>query len=454
MRHVVPGSVAFLAHLCVAVSLASASGLPLVDAVRAGDRAAVQSLLRQGADAGEPESDGSTALLWAAYRDDLEAATLLLGAGGDVNASNDLGATPVWAASQNGSLAMVRLVLEAGADPNAALLAGETPLMVASRAGFPDVAERLLAAGADVNRSASRDQTALMWAAAQRHPGVVEVLLRHGADVQAASAVWSQVMGVEPSGHPEYNRWIPHGGETALLFAARAGDLDSARILVAAGSNVDETDAWGVSATMLAAHSNFGDLVEFLLDAGADPNASAPGFTALHAAIMHRNEAMVRALVAHGADVNRRLDTWTPTRRGSDDFSFLPELVGAAPIWLAARFGTPAIMRLLVERGVDLRFVHHGAWMSRSLGDEGHTPLAAVTTTLMAAAGMGGGRAWEQPARAEREALMLEAVSLAAEAGVDVNAADVDGRTALDVVTALGFERVAFYLVTWGATPR
>ena len=59
---------------------------------------------------------------------------------------------------------------------------------------------------------------------------------------------------------------IPHGGDTALLFAARVGDLASAKLLVAAGANVNDADAWGVSATVLAAHSGFGELVEFLLD--------------------------------------------------------------------------------------------------------------------------------------------------------------------------------------------
>ena len=74
----------------------------------------------------------------------------------------------------------------------------------------------------------------------------------------------------------EYNRAIPHGGDTALMFAARVGDLASAKLLVAAGANVNDADAWGVSATVLAAHSGFGELVEFLLEQGADPNAARP----------------------------------------------------------------------------------------------------------------------------------------------------------------------------------
>src|SRR5207245_5771861 len=110
-----------------------------------------------------------------------------------------------------------------------------TPVMVAARSGYPDVVELLLAKGADVNARAARGQTALMWAVAQKHPEVVKVLLAHGADVQARSDVWSEVMAVPPHGYPDYNRAIPHGGDTALLFAARGGDPPSARLLVAAG---------------------------------------------------------------------------------------------------------------------------------------------------------------------------------------------------------------------------
>ena len=96
-----------------------------------------------------------------------------------------------------------------------------------------------------------------MWAVAQKHPDVVKVLLAHGADVHARSDVWSEVMAVPPHGYLEYNRAIPHGGDTALMFAARVGDLASAKLLVAAGANVNDADAWGVSATALAAHSGY-----------------------------------------------------------------------------------------------------------------------------------------------------------------------------------------------------
>ena len=113
----------------------AAAAPPLVDAARDGDRAAIRSLLAEGAQVDAGEADGTRALHWASYRDDLEAVDLLLDAGADVNAANDLGATPLWTAGQNGSAVMVRRLLTAGADPNLTLLAGETPLMVAARSG-------------------------------------------------------------------------------------------------------------------------------------------------------------------------------------------------------------------------------------------------------------------------------------------------------------------------------
>ena len=227
-------------------------------------------------------------------------------------------------------------------------------------------------------------------------------------------------MAVPPHGVPLYNKVIPQGGDTALLFAARSGDLASAKLLVAAGANVNDADAWGVSAAVMAAHSGFGELVEFLLERGADPNAAAAGFTALHAAIMRRHVGMVTALLAHGADPNARLETWTPTRRSSKDYNFAPELVGATPFWLAARFSEPDVMRLLLEYGADAHVVHHGNYHA----EEPVEPRSHVTNAVMAATGMGGGVAWVQPDRREREALMLEAVRLAVEQGVDVNAAN------------------------------
>jgi ankyrin repeat protein len=434
--------------LVLIASVAAAERPAIVEVAKNADRAALRALVQKRVDVNAPDADGTTALHWVAYRDDLEGVELLIRAGAKVNAANDLGATPLWNACLNASTPIVTALLRAGANPNLALLLGETPLMVASRSDKPEVVEQLLGKGANPNAKAARGQTALMWAVAERHPDVVKALVAHGADVHARSDVWSQMMAVPPHGLKEYNRIIPQGGDTALLFAARVGDLDSAKLLVGAGANVNDADAWGVTATVMAAHSGFAEVVEFLLERGADPNAAKAGFTALHAAVMRRHARMASVLLARGADANARVQAWTPTRRSSKDYNFPPELVGATPYWLAARFNAPDVMRLLLKHGADPLFVHRVSYHA----DEPVELRTLVTTAVMAATGMGGGgTAWVQPDRREREALMLETVTIAIEQGVDVNAANTDGRTALDAARALKFESVVKFLVDHGA---
>jgi len=426
---------------------------PLIDAAKRSDKDAIRSLIQKKADVNVAEGDGATALHWAAYRDDLEIADLLLKAGAKVNAANDLGATPLWAASQNGSASMVKRLLDAGANPNLALLAGETPVMVAARGGYAAVVELLLAKGANPNGHGTRGQTALMWAASQKHPEAVKALLAHHADLNLRSDVYNEVMAVPPHGYLPYNLTIPHGGETALMFAARVGDLESAKLLVAAGANVNDADAWGVSATTLAEHSGFGELTRFLVDKGANPNAAPNGFTALHEAIMRRDEATIASLLDHGADPNTPLKTFTPTRRSSDDFHFEPALVGATPYWLAARFTEPNVMRLLVKHGADPKFVHHADYVAEQ--GFGAASRKETATPVMAALGVIRTAPWVDVEKFEREALTLEtvklAVELAGQGGLDLNVANTDGRTALDAAKGLKYDSVINFLTEKGA---
>jgi ankyrin repeat protein len=401
------------------------------------------------------QGDGATALHWASYRDDLEAAARLIRNGANVNAANDLGATPLWAACQNGSAAMTRLLLDAGANPKTALLSGETPLMTAARSGQAEVVRLLLAKDAAVNARATRSQTALMWAVAQRQHEVVRLLLAHGADVKARTDEWKQLWQTGPDQdiHPDYHVWIRQGGFTPLLFAAREGDLESARLLVAAGADVNDRAAQGISATVLAAHSGNGELVDFLLEKGADPNAAEGGYTALHAALLRRNHKAVAALLARGADPNAKVRVSTPVRRSSQDFYFHPAYVGATPFWLAARFCQPDAMRLLAQHGADPRFVHTvGYWGERLASSQYERKAPGPTTALMAALGMGGpGSGFRGPDPADRESLTLEAVKLAIDCGVDVNAVNAEGRTALDGAKALRYQSVVDFLLAKGA---
>ena len=452
---------------------AYAADQPLADAAQRADWGVVRALVEQGADVTVRQGDGATALHWAAYWNEVELADVLIGAGADVNAANDLGVTPLWAAAENRSAVMVERLLDAGADPDAALLSGETPLMTAGRVGAADVARQLLEAGADTAVAGGRNQTALMWAVAQRHPGVVEALLAHGAAVDARSDVWTEVVKTTPEPwNPEYVTRIPQGGYTPLLFAARVGDLASARLLVAAGADVNDRPPYGTSATVVAAHSGHGDVAAFLLEQGADPNAADAGYTALHAAILHKDARLARTLLDHGADPDAPVRSSTPVRRDAVDFYLHPSYVGANPFWLAARFNAPDIMRLLLESGADPSAVHYPKYWpgSLSIRDERVQVEEGATTALMAAAGLGGrnplfsvdrlGRIAEsapvrstrrEPDPGLRERMMLEAVTIAAEQGIDVNVANAEGNTALHGAAGSGYDSVVEYLVAQGA---
>ena len=435
-----------LAALGAPVALGAQEPGGLLEAAKEADWTAVRSHLAAGADPNATAADGATALHWAAYHDRGEAAGRLLDAGADPNATNDLDATPLWNAGVNGSPAMVGRLLAAGADPNAALLGGESVLMTAARTGNPDVVRMLLDAGADPNATGARGQTALMWAAAQKHSDTVRLLVERGADIDARSESWSQLMAIPPHSEPANQQMVPHGANTALLFAARVGDLESARILVAAGSDLDATDAWGVTPTVYAAHSGFRELAEFFVGSGADPNIAGAGFSALHLAILRRDGELVRILLEHGADPNAPLRNWTPTRRASRDWYIHPALVGAAPLWLAARFSEPGIMRMLAGAGADPHFVHRAEYIAGA-GTFGAASTVEETTTLMAAVGMGGSRRMRaflpMPDPLELEGRALEAVRIAVELGVDIHAVDLEGRTATE---RAGFPSIRSFL--------
>ena len=443
-----------------------------------GERSAWIAL--DGQDVNIADADGTTALHWAALRNDAESVARLIGSGADVNAANDLGATALWAASQNGSEEVVGSLLAAGANPNSALRHGETPLMAASRSGNPVVVEALLQSGANPSATGPRDQTALMWAATQGHSRVVAVLIEGGAGIHARSAVRRMFMAQPPAPHPQHRGWFEHGGNTALLFAARAGDLGSVRHLVAAGADVDGRSGWGLSALTLAAYSDFGPLVieirgtpfhigghevyrrgsykevvKFLLEAGADPNAGAGQFTALHAAIMRRDEMTVDLLLSHGANPNLTLGAWAPLDRGSGtNYYFHRAWVGAPPVWLAARFGTPDILRRLVEQGADPEYIHRGEHYTGGLGGELSEVRAEITSPLMAAVGMSQtGRSWvyQEPESDEYEAEILEKVRLFIELGVDLNAVNDRGLAALAGAISSEYDSVVELLIASGA---
>jgi ankyrin repeat protein len=445
-------SVVVLAIVVMAATVAAAGDQRLIEAVKRRNLETVRSLLETRVEVNARQGDGATALHWAVHLDDGSAVDLLLRAGAKADVADDTGVTPLYLACLNRRAVLVERLLQAQANPNAATVSGETVLMTCSRAGEAGGVRALLTRGANVNaKETGHDQTALMWAAAQAHPEVVGALLRGGADVRARSRSYVQTVTSEVTqraGREELNYTVPRGGSTALLFAARSGDLESARLLIAAGADVNDALPDGASALIVAAHSGHGHVATLLLEKGADPNAAEVGYTALHAAVLRSDSDLVKSLLAHKADPNAQITKGTPVRRNSQDFELPKTLIGATPYLLAAKFLEADIMRALAAGGADPRL-----------------PMKDGATPLMVAAGMGivapvqdekrgtdrRGLAILDGGKVEPDSQVLEAVSTALTLGSDINSVNPAGDTAVHIAAAQGYADVVRLLVERGA---
>jgi ankyrin repeat protein len=233
--------------------------------VKAGDVAAVRKLVAARADVNAPSGDGSTPLLWAAHKSDLEMVRILLAAGAKPDVPNNYGVTPLLDASRTGDVAMIELLLKAGADPRRTHPEGETPLMAASRSGSLPAVRMLLDRGADVNATdAFQKQTALMWASAEGHVDVVDTLLKAGANPDLKAHITSITQ--------RRNADHPTGGFTALMWAARNGYEDVVRALVKGGADLSIKNGDGASAAMVAMYNDRFDIAASLIDLGSDVN--------------------------------------------------------------------------------------------------------------------------------------------------------------------------------------
>jgi ankyrin repeat protein len=435
------------AIVLVSAAAVSAAGADarLIKAVRSKDAAAVRALVKQRIDVNAPQGDGATALHWAAHVDDLTITDLLIRAGAKAAVSNENGFTPLHLACTNRNGAIVERLLAAGADANAASINGETVLMTCARGGEPRAVKALLMKGARVNvKETSHDQTALMWAAAQRHPEVTGLLIEAGADINAQSRTYAQTVVGEQTqrfGREELNYIVHRGGSTPLLFAARSGDTGSARLLLDAGANVNDTLPEGMSALVVAAHSGHGETAALLLEKGANPDAADAGYTALHAAVLRGDVQLVKALLAHKANPDLRTTRGTPLRRDTTDFNLPATLIGSTPYLLAARFLEPDIMKALAAGGADITLT-----------------MRDGTTALMLATGTGSGNGATRRGIAvidggvvEPESAVLQTVAAALELGADVNASNQAGDTALHAAASRGFNTIVQLLADKGA---
>jgi ankyrin repeat protein len=470
-------SISLLVIALVAGLFAASTDTRLADAVQNGDRTAVRSLLAKKVDVNAPQGDGTTALHWAAFNDDRDTAKLLLAAGANVKAATRVGSiTPLFLACKNGSAAMIELLIKSGADANSATETGTTALMMAASAGNPEALKALLAHGAKTNeRDLAHGQTALIFAAALNRAEAIKVLMANGADPSITSKVTKtervrfNADGVPAPDEPptpatkettskdaqqqkQQGRGergaATMGGQTALLFAARDGQLDAARALIEGGADVNQSNAEEKTTPLVMAIINgHFDLGKMLLDHGADPNlANVWGLAALYATIdvqwapyawfpqpITSQEKithfdLMKALIAKGADVNAKLGKKIWVRSFGDRSWADP--VGATPFWRAAQSDDVAAMKLLVTSGADPKIA-----------------TAAGDTALMVAAGLG----WAPNNSTVVPDSWRAAVEYCIELGLDVNAIDARGYTALHGVAFRGDNDLIKFLVAKGA---
>ena len=424
-------------------AMAVAAGSEAADAAQRQDLPALRALLSKRANVNAPQPDGTTALHWATHWNDAETVKVLLGAGANPAVTNRFGASPLSEAALSGNADLLKLLLDAGADAKSvATPDGETVLMRAARSGSVDAVRLLLDRGADVNaRERYKGQTALMWAAAERHAPVVKLLLERGAD-------W-RIRGFDRETRPPRLSAassispIPRGGFTALMFTAREGDIESARLMLDAGVDINYGDVDNVTPLVAALMNKQYSLAKFLLERGADVNViDAGGRTALYAAIDIRNEdwtampnrttddplptlEIVQAIVERGAKLDVPL-TRPLTVRSGMDFGDTTLGAGATPLMRAARAGDHAVIRLLLEKGANPRLTTKDG-----------------NTALMFAAGIG----YRDKNTRGSESDALEAVRVLMAAGLDINQTNTRGENSLHGAALRGADTIVQFLL-------
>jgi ankyrin repeat protein len=444
---------------------------------------------------------GVTPLHWAVYRGDVQEVDRLIARGANVRAANREGVTPLAMACQYGSLPIVERLLKAGADPKQRGPGGETMVMFAARNGNVALIKRLVAAGVDVNaREELRGTTALMWAAEQRHPDAVKALLAAGADpglasgpaglpqnymaprvnvraveeararrqrAAAAGRTYDEQVAIErrapvaggqnTGGRPDSSADDDDGlvqaglvgkgggGLTALVFAAREGDVESAKALLDGGAKINQTTEYGWTPLLTAINNRNYALAGMLVERGADVNlANKGGWTPLYLATDNRNIEggdypvpkpdldhleIIRSLLTHGANPNARVHDNTLTRTIFTMQWFFED--GATAFIRAAQSSDTELMKLLLEYKAD-------PTLASANGDN----------ALTAAGGIG----WVEGVTYERSPQEnVEALRMLLDLGLDPNHANSEGRTALMGAALKGRNAAVQLLVDRGA---
>jgi ankyrin repeat protein len=433
---------------------------PLSLASTSGDATMIAALVKAGADPNEPLPTGKTNLMLAARNGNPDALKALLDAGANVEARESLRGTTalMWAADEAQPEA-VQLLVERGADFKARSNPderGRGPAL--GKAGDPRKAVAAqgaaLAAGNALDlsqlntRGDATPATAAEIAAASRAAAQAQKAAAQGqgaaAPAQPAAAT-PQDQGNDDGGGR--GRPAPRdGGElTPLVYAARSGDLESARVLLKAGADVNQVTGYGWSPLLVATQNRNYKLAAFLLENGADPNlANKGGWVPLYIATDNRNIEngdypvrkadmdhleFIKLLLDKGANVNHRVKDSTETRTVFTN-QWLDEN-GATAFLRASQSADLELMKVLLANGADPKI---------------NTVLNV--TPLQVAAGIG----WVDGITTEwSETANVQAVKLLLDLGIDPNIQANTGRTALHGAAHKGRSAVVQMLVDHGA---
>jgi ankyrin repeat protein len=405
--------------------------------------------------------DGSTPLQWAVYDGNVAEVKRLLRAGADPSIANNYGATPMSLAAEVGNADLLGLLLEAGANVESPNADGQTALLAVARTGNVKAAQLLLGAGAQVDaRETFGGQTALMWASARRHPEMMQLLIARGADVNARSAVRDYQRHVTAEGRPKS---LDSGGLTPLLYAARENCAPCVDVLLRNKADINLPDPDDVSPLLVAIMNANWDLAQQLIAAGADVNqwdiyGEAPLFTAIN----QRNRvdggrgsidptntasglAVVTRLLERGANPNLQLFFKPANLNGSTNTR------GATPLVRAANNGDVEVVKLLLAHGADatVYLADRQTPIHAVISGRAAEPQALELIKLLHDAGtdvnvialvnhpeeIRGGTALHFAVRKRQK----EVMKLLASYGIDMNAVDQDGLTALDYTQSRGF---------------
>ena len=354
--------------------------------------AAATLIMAAGAGAVPQPPAGPAAERYEAIRtNDLPRLKTLITTPHEANARGPLGSTPLMDAAVAGSADAMALLLDKGAEVNAQNPFGTTALMMSAT----DIAKvrLLLDRGADVNLASKQGRTALFVAAmSDASAGIVKLLIAKGADVRARDAFQNTMLTAAAYGNDLVTiRLMPEAGidanaagvtgVTPLIAAAYHGNLDAVRLLLSKGARANAVAKMptlfpldppktgpvsinDVTPLLAAASGDSVDLVKALLDAGADVNArDGRGMTPLMLAVAtnHQNAAVIRLLLARGAD------TTVQSKVGETAGDWARKLAAPAGLELlhvsrlqptAARIATPAAppadAKTAAERGLAL----------------------------------------------------------------------------------------------------